>query len=95
MYRQCFRLVLKEWICRVCSADVHDESIDLCLECTMLALFFSRSLIHSMMHLFLSMILFRMDMSLFFMFTPSPCTKCMPLSKSFSKSCLNLNILTL
>ena len=57
-----------------------------CLECTMFALFLSRSLIHSMMYLLRSMILSHMDMSLFFMLALNPCTRCMPLSKRSSKS---------
>ena len=46
--------------------------IDRRLECMMFALLFSRSLMYSMMYLFLSTILFHMDMSLFFMFALSP-----------------------
>ena len=55
-------------------------------ECTRFALFFKRSLMHSMMYLFLSMILSHMDMSLFFMLAFRPCTRCMPRSKRLSKS---------
>ncbi len=61
-----------------------------CLECTMFALFFSSSLMHSMMYLFLSMILSHMGMSLFFMFAFSPCTSCMPSSNRLSKSFLDI-----
>lgn len=60
--------------------------IERCLECMMFALFLSRSLVHSMTYFFLSIILFYMDMILFFMFAFSPCTRCMLLSNKASKS---------
>ena len=60
--------------------------IDRCRECTRLALFLSNSLIHSMMYLFLSMILSYIGISLFFMFAFRPCTRCMPWSNKVSKS---------
>ena len=59
---------------------------DLCLECTRFALFLSSSLMHSMMYLFLSMILSHIGMSLFFILAFNPCTRCIPLSKRCPKS---------
>ena len=46
-----------------------------CCECTRLALLLSSSLMHSMIYLFLSIIFSSIDMSLFFMFALSPCTR--------------------
>src|SRR5574344_784669 len=60
--------------------------IDLCLECTRLALFLSSSLIHSIIYLFLNRILSHIGISLFFILVFSPCTRCMPCPKRSSKS---------
>ena len=59
---------------------------DLCLECTSCAVFLSMSLMVSMMHLFRSITLSHIGMSLFFMFALIPVTRWMPSSKSISKS---------
>ena len=50
----------------------------LCLECTACAIFFSSSLIVSMIDLFRSNILSLSGISLFFMFDLNPVTKCIP-----------------
>lgn len=59
---------------------------DLCFEWTKLVLSLSRWLMHSMTYLFLSMTLSYMDMILFFMLAFRLCTRCMPRSRSDSKS---------
>ena len=65
---------------------IRNPEIDLCLECTKLALFFSISFISSMTYLFLSAILSHKGISLFFILLFSPVTTWMPSSKRCSKS---------
>ena len=60
--------------------------IERCRECTRFALFFSSSLMHSMIYLFLIIILSHTGMSLFFILALSPWTSPIPWLNRLSKS---------
>ena len=60
--------------------------IERCRECTRFALFFSSSLMHSMMYLFLIIILSHTGISLFFILALSPWTNWIPWLNRLSKS---------
>lgn len=55
---------------------------DLCLECTRFPLSLSKWLMHSMIYLFLSIILSHNGICLFFMLFQIPVTRCTPSAKS-------------
>ena len=77
--------VVEETICAERSNEVHQKLLtDLCLECTRFPLSFSRWLMHSMIYLFLSIILSHSGISLFFMLLLIPVTRCIPSAKSAS-----------
>ena len=84
--KACGLLSKKQYAANVATGFMMKLLIDLCLERSNCVVFLSMSLIVSMMHLFLSMILSHKGMSLFFMLLLMPVTMCMPSSKSMSKS---------